>query len=136
MKFFCLLFLSFVVNGWAQTNQAEGCRYPFRTFGPDFKSGYSDPAPMGNIDIVPTLAHILGLDLPSTGTLRGRVVTEALTGNPAPAKGDTLTAISAPTSTGESTILEYQRYNGVAYYDEACYLPKSATPQHCPHRSW
>jgi len=33
MKFFCLLFLSFVVNGWAQTNQAEGCRYPFRTFG-------------------------------------------------------------------------------------------------------
>ena len=29
--------------------------------GPDFKTGFADPAPVSNADIAPTLAHILGL---------------------------------------------------------------------------
>ncbi len=35
--------------------------------GPDFKHGYVDELPVGNADIVPTLAHVLGLTLHPTG---------------------------------------------------------------------
>src|SRR6185437_8118966 len=48
--------------------------------GPDFKAGFVDRAPVGNIDIAQTLAHILGVELPSTGSLKGRVLSEALAG--------------------------------------------------------
>jgi hypothetical protein len=51
--------------------------------GPDFKSGFSDPAPVGNADIAATIAQAAGLHLPeSAGTLRGRVIAEALAGGP------------------------------------------------------
>jgi hypothetical protein len=44
--------------------------------GPDFRIGWRDPAPVGNIDICPTLTQVLGLD---AGTrCDGRVVSEAL----------------------------------------------------------
>ena len=44
--------------------------------GPDFRAGWRNPAPVGNIDIAPTLTHLLGLD---AGTpFDGRVLTEAL----------------------------------------------------------
>ena len=44
--------------------------------GPDFRVGWRDPAPVGNIDICPTLAQVLGLD---AGTrCDGRVLSEAL----------------------------------------------------------
>src|SRR6185369_9222866 len=39
--------------------------------GPDFKARYIDPAPVSNADIAPTIARILGIQLPSKGTLRG-----------------------------------------------------------------
>lgn len=45
--------------------------------GPDFRSQYVDKLPTGNVDVAPTVAHILGLNLPDTD---GRVLTEALTG--------------------------------------------------------
>ena len=48
--------------------------------GPAFKKAFSDPAPVSNADIAPTLAHVLGLKLPSVGKLGGRVLTEALKG--------------------------------------------------------
>jgi arylsulfatase A-like enzyme len=88
--------------------------------GPDFKKGFVDPDPTGNIDIVPTVAHILGLTLPSHGNLTGRVMTEALTGQAAPAALPVKTLVSAPTSSGRRTVLDYQQQNGVAYYDRAC----------------
>jgi phosphonoacetate hydrolase len=44
--------------------------------GPDVRSGWRDPLPVGNIDICPTLTHLLKLD---AGTeMDGRVLTEAL----------------------------------------------------------
>jgi len=44
--------------------------------GPDFRGGWRDPLPVGNIDICPTLTHLLQLD---SGTqMHGRVLTEAL----------------------------------------------------------
>jgi arylsulfatase A-like enzyme len=44
-------------------------------FGPDFKAGFSDPLPSGNVDVAPTVAHILQLDLPQAA---GRPLYEAL----------------------------------------------------------
>jgi arylsulfatase A-like enzyme len=44
--------------------------------GPDFRVGWRDPAPVGNIDIAPTLTHVLGLE-PGT-PFDGRVLYEAL----------------------------------------------------------
>jgi arylsulfatase A-like enzyme len=44
-------------------------------YGPDFRSGFRDPLPTGNVDIAPTVARILGLALPHA---QGRVLLEAL----------------------------------------------------------
>jgi hypothetical protein len=41
--------------------------------GPDFRTGYRDLAPVGNIDICPTLSHLLGL---APGAVDGRVLYE------------------------------------------------------------
>jgi arylsulfatase A-like enzyme len=90
--------------------------------GPDFKQGFEDRLPVSNADITPTLAHVLGLQLPATGRLRGRVLSEALTAGADPAA----TAVhsgklaSAPTQSGRATILEYQQYEGREYFDTAC----------------
>jgi len=46
--------------------------------GPDFRTGWRDPVPVGNIDICPTLAHLLRVD---SGTqVHGRLLSEALRG--------------------------------------------------------
>jgi len=93
--------------------------------GPDFRAKFADELPMGNIDIVPTLAHILGIDMPSNGTLKGRVVTEALaTSKSSENSTDKAEAvkksISSPAAGGLNTVLEYQQKDGVSYYDRAC----------------
>jgi arylsulfatase A-like enzyme len=51
--------------------------------GPDFRSAWRDPTPVGNIDIAPTLTHVLHLE-PGT-PFDGRVLTEALRDAPADA---------------------------------------------------
>ena len=100
--------------------------------GPDFKPGFADPLPMGNIDIAPTLARILGFEMPSTGSLKGRVLQEALLGSATDARGAVVqTLVSTPTSDGISTVLEFQELHGVRYYDKACLVSRAA-PQRCP----
>jgi arylsulfatase A-like enzyme len=99
--------------------------------GPDFKAGFVDESPMGNIDIVPTLAHILGIEMPSVGDLKGRVLDEALTGGAAGAAGTVKTLVSAPTAEGVSTVLEYQELRGLRYNDRAC-LVRGGAAKHCP----
>ena len=47
--------------------------------GPDFRHGYRSLLPSGNVDLVPTVAHILGLKLNGMGH-DGRVLYEALRG--------------------------------------------------------
>jgi arylsulfatase A-like enzyme len=98
--------------------------------GPDFKSSFVDEAPMGNIDIAPTLAKILGIEMPSVGILKGRVLLEALTSGEAAKSSEIKTLISAPTQDGVRTVLEYQEAHGVRYYDRACLIAKDAA-QHC-----
>ncbi|HWA73727.1 MAG TPA: alkaline phosphatase family protein [Polyangiaceae bacterium] len=43
--------------------------------GPHFRSRFTNPLPTGNVDVAPTVAHLLGLALPSAA---GRVLSEAL----------------------------------------------------------
>jgi hypothetical protein len=43
--------------------------------GPHFRSRFSNPLPTGNVDVAPTVAHLLGLALPAAP---GRVLEEAL----------------------------------------------------------
>jgi arylsulfatase A-like enzyme len=47
--------------------------------GPDFKSGLYDTLPTANVDIAPTVAHILKFSMPD---VQGRVLEEALQGGP------------------------------------------------------
>lgn len=47
-------------------------------YGPDFKSGFIDTLPSGNVDVAPTVAQLLGITLPQAN---GRVLAEALAGN-------------------------------------------------------
>ncbi len=98
--------------------------------GPDFKAGFIDKSPAGNMDIAPTIAHILGLEMPSVGSLKGRVLEEALTGGKTAAPGAHKTMVSASGPGGVSTLLEYQELQGSTYYDDACLLAKGAA-QHC-----
>ena len=48
-------------------------------YGPDFKSGIHNTLPTANVDIAPTVAHILAFNMP---LVQGRVLEEALKGGP------------------------------------------------------
>jgi arylsulfatase A-like enzyme len=50
--------------------------------GPDFREHASSDVPTGNVDIAPTLLHMLGL--PAPPTMAGRVIRESLRSGPAP----------------------------------------------------
>lgn len=86
--------------------------------GPDFKAGYADAAPVGNADIAPTLAHILGIDLSSKGHLTGRVITEALKGG-GPVQMSRRTIESMPGPDGLKTVLDEQTAGSTRYFDTA-----------------
>ena len=77
--------------------------------GPDFKAGFDDPAPISNADIAPTLAKIMGFELPSKGSLKGRAAEEALAGAGAPIfKVAPRVLKSAPAANGFVTVLDLQ----------------------------
>src|SRR5881396_490038 len=48
-------------------------------YGPDFKSGIHNTLPTANVDIAPTVAHILAFNMPG---VQGRALEEALKGGP------------------------------------------------------
>ena len=92
--------------------------------GPDFKSGYADPAPVSNADIAPTMAQIAGITLPSKGKLKGRVISEALTGG-SDVMGERKTIQSAPAANGARTILNFQQVGEQRYFDAAGFAGKA-----------
>jgi arylsulfatase A-like enzyme len=94
--------------------------------GPDFKRRFADRAPVGNADIAPTLARLMGLELGAGGQLRGRVLLEALTDGPdAPAvKTDRL---RSPAANGRQLLLEYQEVGQNRYLDQSCIVAAGQT---------
>ncbi|MBV9550737.1 MAG: alkaline phosphatase family protein [Alphaproteobacteria bacterium] len=92
--------------------------------GPDFKSGFADPAPISNADIAPTLARIGGIDLAPKGKLTGRVISEALVGG-APVRVTRGTQASDPTPNGSRTIMNFQAVGANRYFDAAGFAGKT-----------
>ena len=111
-----------------QGNHGSFSRAETRNFmaaiGPGFKTGYADPAPISNADIAPTLAQVMGLDLPSKGALKGRVISEALAGG-APVKAQSRVIKSAPGAEGVQTILNLQTVGATRYFDAAGFAGKT-----------
>jgi arylsulfatase A-like enzyme len=98
--------------------------------GPDFRRGFVDPLPVGNADIAPTLAHLMGLDLPEGG-LAGRVLREALAGGAA-GTAPRVRYLRSAAAGGRQTILAYQEHEGVRYLDRACFVaPTTSDDEAC-----
>jgi hypothetical protein len=86
--------------------------------GPDFKSRSVDEMPVGNSDVAPTMARILGLRMPGRGVLAGRILDETLkNGRSRSYRARTLR--SAPGPGGLRTVLEYQEVGAARYFDAA-----------------
>jgi len=85
--------------------------------GPGFKAKFVDQAPTSNADVGRTIAHLLGLSIPSKGPLLGRVASEALPDGKVP----TVTAqtVRSPAANGLSTVLVRYDVDGVQYFDVA-----------------
>ena len=90
--------------------------------GPDFKSHFVDKTPIGNADIAPTLAHILGVDLakgtPAAATLKGRVIEEALVGGTTPTVSHSIVR-AAQGANGVKTVIDEQQVGDALYIDAA-----------------
>ena len=102
--------------------------------GPDFKKSYVDLAPVSNADIEPTLAQILSLEVPSKGTLKGRVLREALAGGPASVSHKNGIKIAKSADNSKTTILMFQQLAGAVYFDQACFksAPDKKSRSMCP----
>ena len=87
--------------------------------GPDFKQGYTNLAPVSNADVAVTLTHILGLNIPSQGDLKGRVIEEALLNGPSQVAFTSGIVASAPAANGVATYLNYQAVGKNQYYSAA-----------------
>jgi arylsulfatase A-like enzyme len=89
--------------------------------GPDFRSGQTDDLPTGNVDLSPTILHILGIKAPQE--IDGRVLSEAMVdtkGVPGGRKTETKT-IDAKKDFAEGTwrqSLRISRVGSTIYLDE------------------
>ncbi|MGB8267751.1 MAG: alkaline phosphatase family protein [Candidatus Velthaea sp.] len=92
--------------------------------GPDFKHGFSDPAPVSNADVGMTLAAILHLTIPEKGTLVGRVISEALRGGTVPPFTSAVLRSEADPA-GRITVLRYQAVGKTRYFDAAGFAGKT-----------
>jgi hypothetical protein len=100
--------------------------------GPDFKQGFTDVAPASNADLAPTLAKLMGIDLKPRGTLRGRVLQEALIDGPAAPVVKTERLFSSVVN-GRQTLLQYQEVSRTRYIRAACRVtPETRAQASCP----
>jgi arylsulfatase A-like enzyme len=65
------------------TSSPHDIHIPLMAAGPDFREHAVSAVPTSNVDLAPTLLHLLGLEAPPTMT--GRVIEEALRSGPPPA---------------------------------------------------
>jgi hypothetical protein len=86
--------------------------------GPDFKSGFIDPAPASNADLGRTIAQLMGLDLHDNGKLVGRVLAETLPNGALPDVSSRVVT-SEPASNGLVTVINMQMVGNTRYFDAA-----------------
>ena len=94
-------------------------------FGPDFKRHFVDRAPVSNVDLAKTFAHLLKLDLPVHGRLQGRILTEALKTGPENVAFETKSTKLEPAANGQVTELNYQLVGKTKYFDAAGFPDRS-----------
>ena len=97
--------------------------------GPDFREGFIDETPSGNVDVAPTILKILGVKPPRS--MDGRVLSEALVSpdGAAPKVETKELRAQATLATGEWTqTLKVSEVNGVRYLDEGTgkFTPKTS----------
>ena len=104
--------------------------------GPDFRTGFVDPAPASNADVGRTIAHLMGLEPRDTGTLVGRMLREALHGGTVPPVVRRVVA-SDPGRDGLMTVLNEQVVGDTRYFDAAGFVGRTlglSPPQDGPAR--
>ena len=92
--------------------------------GPAFKRGYRSSAPVSNADIAPTLARVMGLELPSKGGLRGRVISEALPGGKS-VRVTRKSIVSTPGEGGLRTVLNLQYVGDTPYFNAGGFVGRT-----------
>ena len=90
--------------------------------GPDFKRGFVDDLPSGNIDVAPTILHILGVPQPKETPMDGRVLTEALVGGSRAATPPEAKTIHA---THDCGLFHWEQYVNFTEYDGRIYLDQA-----------
>lgn len=86
--------------------------------GPAFKAKTTNATPVSNADIAPTLARVIGVQLPPVGRLKGRVISEALDGGK-PVRSWRLDLASEPAENGLRTIVNLQFVGRTQYFTAA-----------------
>lgn len=94
--------------------------------GPDIRAGYRDEFPTGNIDVAPTILHLLGLQSPDG--VDGRVLTEAFAGTDLPTEKPVTKRVEASREITSGVIFKDKRtwrqylqttsFAGRTYFDE------------------
>ncbi|MEP6667583.1 MAG: alkaline phosphatase family protein [Chthoniobacter sp.] len=85
--------------------------------GPDIRAGYRDEFPTGNIDVAPTILHLLGLTSPNG--VDGRVLTEALADTPLLTEKPVTKRLEASKDTHTwQQYLQTTSFAGRTYFDE------------------
>ncbi|MEA2950187.1 MAG: hypothetical protein QOI40_5517 [Alphaproteobacteria bacterium] len=88
--------------------------------GPSFRKSFVDNAPTSNADIGKTMAAILELRVKDTGSLVGRVLTEAMPNGKMP-EWKTTHRVSDADAAGRRTIVQTQVVDDINYFDAAGY---------------
>lgn len=86
--------------------------------GPDFRQGFVDELPSGNVDVAPTVMWLLGV--PPAQKPDGRVLSEAFKKNPLPAskREERTLSAAAPDQAGWRQYLKISSVDGTEYLDE------------------
>ena len=86
-------------------------------WGPDFKRGAVIRTPTSNVDVAPTLLHLLGLQAAATG-MDGRVIVEALVNGPDEEQVAAETRTLRVQSSGYAAVLQISETGGKRYIDK------------------
>jgi arylsulfatase A-like enzyme len=84
--------------------------------GPDFKQGWADDTPTGNVDLAPTVLWILGV--PPTKPMDGRVLLEAMPGHTLTRTVSQEVLRAENPDTGWKQYLKVSRVGTTEYFDE------------------
>ncbi len=82
--------------------------------GPDIRSGLQDSLPSANVDLAPTILHLLGI--PTLRSMDGRVLREALVGDDYTPPQPEVSTIEATRQFGDKTWRQYLKYTSLGDY--------------------